>query len=85
MLLLTLKHLQKLSSLQPHEMTKVAVLVLWIIELYLNQLGSLRDFGKKDTAEYRNMEDEFLQFMSQNTVKVNNLFGMDTPSVPPAS
>jgi len=47
-------------------------MVLWLVELYLNGLGSLRDFGKNDTAEYRNTEAEFLQFMNQKIVKVLN-------------
>ncbi|CAG7718037.1 unnamed protein product [Allacma fusca] len=60
---------KKLSTLQPHDTTKVTVLVLWIIEIFLNRLGCLRDFGKKESTEYSTWEDEFLKFMKQPVVK----------------
>lgn len=48
----------------------MSVLVLWILEIYLNQLGSLRDLRKEDSADYKNLEEEFLQFMGQKLVTV---------------
>lgn len=50
---------------------KVTMLVLWLIEIFLNDLGSLRDFGKENSAEYHNLEQEFLDFMKQPAVKVS--------------
>lgn len=59
-----------MSTLKPNDLTKLTVLVMWLIEIYLNELGSLRDFGKQSTSEYNNLREQFLQFMSQPLVKV---------------
>lgn len=66
--------LQKMSTLKPNDLTKLTVLVMWLIEIYLNELGSLRDFGKQSTSEYNNLREQFLQFMSQPLVKVSQFF-----------
>jgi hypothetical protein len=62
--------LQKLGSLQSTDIAKTTALTLWVIELFLHELGTLRDFGKQDTAEYRNLDQEFTTFMAQPLVKV---------------
>jgi len=63
--------LQKMGSLKSNDLAKITALVLWLIEIFLNELGTLRDFGKHDTAEYRNLDDEFRHFMTQPLVKVS--------------
>jgi hypothetical protein len=60
-----------MGTLNSSDVTKTTALVLWLIEIFLNELGSLRDFGKHDTAEYKNLDQEFLLFMSQPLVKVS--------------
>jgi hypothetical protein len=59
-----------MGSLKSTDLAKITALVLWLIEIYLNELGSLRDFGKQSTAEYRNLDEEFHHFMAQPLVKV---------------
>ena len=49
------------------------MLVTWVIELYLNQLGDLRDVGTKGDA-YEILQDEFRKFLLQNRVKVSPNF-----------
>ena len=46
------------------------MLVTWVIELYLNQLGELRDRGTKGMA-YETLQDEFRKFLNQSRVKVS--------------
>lgn len=64
-----------MGSLKSNDVAKTTALVLWLIEIFLNELGSLRDFGKHDTAEYKNLDDEFLHFMAQPLVKVSVKWG----------
>ncbi|CAL8101844.1 unnamed protein product [Orchesella dallaii] len=61
--------LKKMSTLKSTDLTKITVLVMWLIEIYLNELGSLRDFGKQSTAEYNTLREQFLVFMTQPLVK----------------
>lgn len=65
---------KKMSSLKSSDLAKITALVLWLIEIFLNELGSLRDFGKQSTADYNNLEEEFLHFMAQPLVKVSVVY-----------
>lgn len=49
------------------------MLVTWVIELYLNQLGELRDRGTKG-SKYETLQDEFEKFLNQSKVKVIKFF-----------
>lgn len=59
-----------MGTMKSNDLAKTTALVLWLIEIFLSDLGSLRDFGKHATAEYKNLDEEFLQFMKQPLVKV---------------
>ncbi|XP_038059367.1 vacuolar protein sorting-associated protein 18 homolog [Patiria miniata] len=58
---------KKLSTLRPQEKTQMTMLVMWLIELYLNQLGEFRA-----REEARNTHDkvhtEFQKFLAQTRV-----------------
>ena len=46
------------------------MLVTWLIELYLNQLGELRDQGKEE-KEYERVQVEFTEFINHSRIKVS--------------
>ena len=48
------------------------MLVTWVMELYLNQLGELRDSARM--SGYEGMQDEFRKFLNQSKVKVCHIF-----------
>lgn len=50
--------------------TQMTMLVTWMIELFLNRLGELKEQGQDDTSEYENTQEEFRKFLTQHKVKV---------------
>lgn len=52
----------------------MTMLVTWMIELYLNQLGELKEQGQDDTHEYENTQEEFRKFLMQQKVKASRAF-----------
>jgi len=61
---------KKLETLKNSEKTQMTLIVLWLIEIYQNRLGRLRE-GKdgEDGAEYRNLQEEFLALLRQPRVE----------------
>lgn len=54
----------------------MTMLVTWMIELFLNQLGELKEQGQDASAEFDNMQEEFRKFMNSNIkvkVKLYNI------------
>jgi hypothetical protein len=47
------------------------MIVIWVIELFLNQLGTLRDEMKVDSAEYVSLQKELDLFLSRPRVTVS--------------
>ena len=47
----------------------MTMLVMWLIELFLNQLGELRP-QQDAKAAYDSLHDEFQKFLAQKSVKV---------------
>lgn len=60
--------LKKMVNLKAHDRTQLMMLLTWLIELYLNQLGELRDQDKKGSV-YDSLQDEFRKFLNQSKVK----------------
>jgi hypothetical protein len=48
------------------------MIVVWVIELFLNQLGTLRDEGKEKTAEYVSLQKELDSFLARPQVMVRS-------------
>ena len=48
----------------------MTMIVTWLIELYLNQLGELRDQGDKSKVDFDMLQEEFRKFLAQTRVKV---------------
>ena len=53
----------------PQDKTQLMMLVTWVMELYLNQIGESRDSAK--ITGYETLQDEFRKFLNQSKVKVN--------------
>ncbi|GFR83888.1 vacuolar protein sorting-associated protein 18 homolog [Elysia marginata] len=60
---------RKLSGLRPQDKTQMTMLVTWMIELFLNQLGGLKEQGQDDTSEYDNTQEQFRKFLGQQRVR----------------
>ncbi|KAH3888458.1 hypothetical protein DPMN_012493 [Dreissena polymorpha] len=50
----------------------MTMLVTWLIEIYLNQLGELKEQQVKPSQRYRDVQQEFQVFLKQTRVKVCN-------------
>lgn len=48
------------------------MLTTWLIELFLNELGSHTDRG--DQRSYKRLQHEFYEFLSQDSLKVTPLW-----------
>ncbi|KAJ7357587.1 Vacuolar protein sorting-associated protein 18 like protein [Desmophyllum pertusum] len=62
--------LKKLDSLKNQDKTQTTMLIMWLIELYLNDLGSLKEEGSQ--AKHEDLEEEFRKFLAQTKVKVGD-------------
>ena len=56
------------------------MLVTWLVEIYLNQLGELKEKDKEQDMEYEMIQEEFRKFLNQPRVKVSDSKGV--PKVP---
>lgn len=61
--------LRKLAGLRPQDRTQLTMIVSWIVELYLQQLGELRDSSQRNTAAYSDLSRKFRKFLEEDTVK----------------
>lgn len=43
---------------------------MWLIELYLNELGELRDGGEQKRQEFEGVQDDFRKLLATSKVKV---------------
>lgn len=50
---------------------QITMIVIWVIELFLNQLGTLRDEGMKNTNEYISLQKELDAFLARPQVMVS--------------
>ncbi len=48
----------------------MTMIVTWLIELYLNQLGELKDQGDKAKTELDKLQEDFRKLLVQSRVKV---------------
>ncbi|XP_072931688.1 vacuolar protein sorting-associated protein 18 homolog isoform X2 [Epargyreus clarus] len=59
---------KRLESLQEDENTLISMIVIWMTELYVSQLGQLRRSGKEDSEEYHHIQSDFEVFLLQPKV-----------------
>lgn len=43
---------------------------MWLIELYLNELGELRDGGEEKKQDFERLQDDFRKLLATSKVKV---------------
>ena len=61
--------IRKLESLSEHHKTQQTMLTTWLIELYLNELGTLLDDGKTD--QYAKIQEDFHKLLAKPALKVS--------------
>ncbi|EDO47847.1 predicted protein [Nematostella vectensis] len=61
--------IKKLEGLKPQDQTQVTMIVMWLIELYLNNLGQLKEYEDTAAAEREKLQTEFRRFLAQIKVK----------------
>lgn len=61
--------LKKLSSLSSQDKTQMTMLVTWLIEIFLNQLGELKERFDLQPGKYDNVQENFRQFLRQPNIK----------------
>ncbi|XP_063893517.1 vacuolar protein sorting-associated protein 18 homolog isoform X2 [Helicoverpa armigera] len=54
---------KRLEALKDDDKTLISMLVIWMTELYLSQLGVLRRTGKQDSEEYHQIQSNFEVFL----------------------
>lgn len=59
---------KKLEGLKPQDKTQITMIVIWVIELFLNQLGTLRDEGRENAAECVGLQKELDSFLARPQV-----------------
>lgn len=61
--------LKKLDGLKPQDKTQITMIVMWLLEIYLNELGVLRTAGKQTTEEYKTLQHAFQDLLKKTRVK----------------
>lgn len=59
---------KKLDSLKPSDQTQITMIVIWLIELYLDELEVRRLRGQNETDEYDRIQKEFETFLAFSEV-----------------
>ncbi|CAG4937283.1 unnamed protein product [Parnassius apollo] len=59
---------RRLDALNEDDKTLISMIVIWMTELYLSQLGFLRRTGKEDTQEFHQIQSDFEVFLLQPKV-----------------
>ncbi|XP_046660133.1 vacuolar protein sorting-associated protein 18 homolog isoform X2 [Homalodisca vitripennis] len=60
---------KKLDKLRPTDQTQTTMIVMWVIELFMNQMGTLRNQGKEMTTEYLQLQQQLDEFLSIRQVE----------------
>ncbi|XP_071119989.1 vacuolar protein sorting-associated protein 18 homolog [Mytilus edulis] len=61
--------MKKLSSLGPQDKTQMTMLVTWLIEIFLNQLGELKENMEEQPEKYEKIQEEFRRFLKEPKIK----------------
>ncbi|XP_068631710.1 vacuolar protein sorting-associated protein 18 homolog [Battus philenor] len=59
---------RRLDALSEDDKTLISMIVIWMTELYVSQLGMLRRTGKDDTEEFHQIQSDFELFLLQTKV-----------------
>jgi len=61
--------MHKLDTLKPSEKMQITMIVAWLAEIWLNQLGQLKERGEETSVRYNHIQDEFRKFLAVAHVK----------------
>nr|CAD7430568.1 unnamed protein product [Timema monikensis] len=61
--------IKKLEGFKSQDKTQVTMIVVWVIELFLNQLGVLRDKGEVNSSQYSILQKQLDSFLTHKEVK----------------
>ena len=61
--------MHKLDTLRSQEKMQVTMIVAWLTEIWLNQLGQLKERGEETSPRYENIQEEFRKFLATSRVK----------------
>jgi len=61
--------MHKLNTLRSPEKMQVTMIVSWLTEIWLNQLGQLKERGEETSPRYENLQEEFRKFLAVSRVK----------------
>ena len=61
--------MHKLNTLKSSEKMQVTMIVVWLTEIWLNQLGQLKERGEETSSRYENIQEEFRKFLAVARVK----------------
>lgn len=59
---------KRLEALKEDDKTLISMIIIWMTELYLSQLGLLRRTGMEDSEEYHQLQSDFEIFLLQPKV-----------------
>lgn len=65
---------KKLEGLKPQDKTQITMIVVWVVELFMNQLGSLRSSSQTShlhNPRYTELQKQFDSFLCIPKVEVN--------------
>lgn len=49
------------------------MIAMWLIELYLNELGELRDGGEQKREDFERVQDDFRKLLATSKVRVRKI------------
>ena len=66
-----LKHflMHKLNTLKSSDKMQITMIVVWLTEIWLNQLGQLKERGEETSSRYENIQEGFRKFLAVSHVK----------------
>jgi hypothetical protein len=68
--------LQKLDGLKIQDKTQITMIVIWVVELFMNQMGTFRstDTSYLQNPRYMQLQKEFDSFLATDKVEVRISF-----------
>jgi len=61
--------MHKLNTLKSSEKMQITMIVAWLAEIWLNQLGQLKERGEETSSRYDSIQDEFRKFLATSRIK----------------
>ncbi|CAB4006497.1 vacuolar sorting-associated 18 homolog [Paramuricea clavata] len=62
---------KKLNNMDNKDKSQITMITMWLIELYLNELGELRDVGEEKRQDFERVQDDFRKLLATNKVKTS--------------